>query len=289
MEEVISRVDARQDAHHDTRLDARRIALIETSFRRLVAVADLTFELFQGRLYLLDPELAEAITGRTVKPQKRMVRFIGAIVDVLDRPCELKTLLMMMGRRWAAYGVGGRQYDIIGTTLLWTLEQILGEGFNPALKDAWCEVYRHIAGIAYEAARPLLEPIRDAASGDRITVPEPPVAARRAAAPRSMRGGRTKTTISEGFPAVRVTMGPSSSRRNGYRFVLPGSVPAQSSDTAPPSAPPSQQGDRVAIFEGLSPFHPSAAMTPNQPSRRITLPQGISIEAVGAPPASSSW
>jgi Hemoglobin-like flavoprotein len=43
------------------------------------------------------------------------------------------------------------QYDSVGTALLWTLEQGLGKGFTPEVRDAWTEAYLYVSTIARRA------------------------------------------------------------------------------------------------------------------------------------------
>jgi hemoglobin-like flavoprotein len=50
-----------------------------------------------------------------------------------------------LGRRHAGYGVNKRDYETVGEALLWTLEQGLGPGFTPEIKEAWTTLYRLVA------------------------------------------------------------------------------------------------------------------------------------------------
>jgi hemoglobin-like flavoprotein len=38
-------------------------------------------------------------------------------------------------------------YATVGSALLWTLEQGLGEKFTPAVRDAWAAAYDMLAGV----------------------------------------------------------------------------------------------------------------------------------------------
>lgn len=44
-------------------------------------------------------------------------------------------------------------YDTVGASLLWTLEQGLGNVFIDELKTAWTETYTTLAGVMLEAAK----------------------------------------------------------------------------------------------------------------------------------------
>ena len=57
-----------------------------------------------------------------------------------------------MGERHVSYGVKAEHYDIVGATLLWTLEQGLGDNFTDEVKEAWTIAYGLIAGTMIDAA-----------------------------------------------------------------------------------------------------------------------------------------
>ena len=57
-----------------------------------------------------------------------------------------------LGARHVGYGVRAEHYAVVGTALLWTLEQGLGAAFTPAVRDAWAAAYRALAGVMVDAA-----------------------------------------------------------------------------------------------------------------------------------------
>jgi nitric oxide dioxygenase len=58
-----------------------------------------------------------------------------------------------LGNRHAGYGVTDAHYDTVATALLWTLEQGLGEGFTPDVREAWIETYAILANVMQNGAR----------------------------------------------------------------------------------------------------------------------------------------
>jgi hemoglobin-like flavoprotein len=69
------------------------------------------------------------------------------IVAQLDRPETLLPGVSELGRRHRQYGVRDADYETVGAALLWTLEQGLGEGFTPAVREAWTEAYLVVATL----------------------------------------------------------------------------------------------------------------------------------------------
>ena len=54
-------------------------------------------------------------------------------------------MLEQLGERHTRYGVQPRDYEAVGSALLWTLEQSLGPACTPAVKSAWTTVYATLA------------------------------------------------------------------------------------------------------------------------------------------------
>jgi nitric oxide dioxygenase len=57
------------------------------------------------------------------------------------------------------YGVQEEHYATVGSALLQTLEQGLGEDFTPPVRQAWTAVYGVVAGVMIAAAKSA-EPVR---------------------------------------------------------------------------------------------------------------------------------
>jgi nitric oxide dioxygenase len=70
---------------------------------------------------------------------------LGSVIDALEHPAVLLTLLHHLGRRLAGRGVIGVHYEIVGETLIWTLVRVLASGFTPEIETAWRAIYRQLA------------------------------------------------------------------------------------------------------------------------------------------------
>jgi len=77
---------------------------------------------------------------------------INTVVNSLDKLCPILETIEEMGRRHVAYGVTEAHYDTVGSALIWTLGQGLGEKFTPAVKNAWAEAYDTLASTMKQAA-----------------------------------------------------------------------------------------------------------------------------------------
>jgi hemoglobin-like flavoprotein len=131
-----------------------QVGLIRESWAGVEPIADTAAGLFYGRLFELDPAL-ERLFRRTDMVRQRQVLMgtLAVVVKTLDRIEELLPAVEALGRRHAGYGVRESHYATVGSALLWTLEQGLGEAFTPAVREAWTEAYGTLASVMIEAAK----------------------------------------------------------------------------------------------------------------------------------------
>ena len=57
-----------------------------------------------------------------------------------------------LAKRHVAYGVTPEHYSLVGSALLWTLEQGLADEFTPALRAAWEAAYSAISEVMIASA-----------------------------------------------------------------------------------------------------------------------------------------
>jgi hemoglobin-like flavoprotein len=72
---------------------------------------------------------------------------------------SLAPVLQDLARRHVGYGVQEEHYATVGSALLQTLEQGLGDDFTPPVKAAWSAVYGVVADVMITAAKSA-EPVR---------------------------------------------------------------------------------------------------------------------------------
>ena len=83
---------------------------------------------------------------------EKLVTSINLVVNSLNNLEHVVPALQEMGIRHVDYGVQAEHYDIVGGTLLWTLEQGLGNDFTEEVKEAWTTAYGIIASTMIDAA-----------------------------------------------------------------------------------------------------------------------------------------
>ncbi|WP_455366152.1 globin family protein [Kaarinaea lacus] len=126
--------------------------LVQTTFKDVVPIADTAAKLFYNKLFELDPELKSLFKGDMEEQGRKLMKIIGTAVNGLDQLDEIVPVVEDLGRRHVSYGVKDKDYNTVGTALLWTLQQGLDSGFTPEVEEAWTVVYTLLADTMKNAA-----------------------------------------------------------------------------------------------------------------------------------------
>lgn len=126
--------------------------LVQSSWEKVVPIADTAAELFYGKLFELDPEVKPLFAKSDMTEQgKKLMQMISVAVKGLDSLGELVPAVQKLGERHGGYGVKAEHYDTVGAALLDTLEKGLGDAFTPETKEAWTITYTTLASVMKEA------------------------------------------------------------------------------------------------------------------------------------------
>ena len=128
-----------------------QVDLVQRSWRSVLPVGDTAAELFYGKLFSLDPSLRRLFKNDMIDQGRNLTSMISVAVGSLSRPQKILLAVQQLGKRHAAYGVEPRHYELVGIALLWMLQQVLGEAFTPAVRDAWRAVYDVLATTMQDA------------------------------------------------------------------------------------------------------------------------------------------
>ena len=129
-----------------------KIALVKSSWQQVLPIQDTAAQLFYGQLFELDPSLRSLFKGDMVEQGRKLMTMINMVVISLDKLGPILETIEGMGRRHVAYGVTEAHYDTVGSALIWTLGQGLGEQFTPAVENAWADAYNTLASAMKQAA-----------------------------------------------------------------------------------------------------------------------------------------
>jgi hemoglobin-like flavoprotein len=130
----------------------QQVQLVQASFAQLQPIASDAAALFYSNLFEASPELRPLFKGVMADQGERLMGMIGSAVGLLDRPDALLPVLRMLGARHLGYGVQQQHYALVGSALLKTLGQGLGDGFDADVHDAWETLYGVISQTMQQGA-----------------------------------------------------------------------------------------------------------------------------------------
>ena len=126
--------------------------LVRDSFAKVAPNAPAVAAMFYQRLFDIDPELRSLFKTDMAEQGRKLMAMIGTAVANLPQIDTIIPTVQQLGDRHSGYGVKAADYETVGAALLWTLEQGLGEGFTPPVREAWTVCYGTLADIMKVAA-----------------------------------------------------------------------------------------------------------------------------------------
>lgn len=146
-------------------MDAVKIELVQSSFAKVVPIADQAAEIFYSKLFEKDPSLKALFKGSMEEQGKKLMTMIGTAVNGLTNLEAIVPAVKDLGTRHAGYGVTDSMYDTVGSSLIETLAAGLGEAFTDDVKEAWVETYTLLAttmknAVAEAESAPGLTPFK---------------------------------------------------------------------------------------------------------------------------------
>jgi hemoglobin-like flavoprotein len=132
-------------------MNEETIKLVQASWVKVMPIAPQAAELFYSNLFKMDPSLRAMFKGDMQAQGKKLMQMINAAVGKLSDLDTLFPILQGLGQRHATYGVQPDHYATVGSALLTTLSQGLGDEFTPQVRQAWVQVYGTMTNIMLDA------------------------------------------------------------------------------------------------------------------------------------------
>jgi hemoglobin-like flavoprotein len=126
--------------------------LVWTSFAKLAVMPEVAAALFYERLFAANPSLRPLFKNDMRIQGVKLMTTIALVVYNLPDPSQVLPAIRDLAVRHVEYGVKPADYDTLRDALLWTLGQVLGEDFTPAVREAWTLCYDELAGEMKAAA-----------------------------------------------------------------------------------------------------------------------------------------
>lgn len=125
-------------------------SLVKESWAMVLPNQEATAGLFYGRLFDQYPEVRPMFKGDMQEQGEKLMKMLDLAVNSLDDVESLIEPLKAAGKAHKDYGVAEADYQKVAASLLWTLEQGLGDAFTPKVKEAWTQTYTTLAGVMIE-------------------------------------------------------------------------------------------------------------------------------------------
>ena len=113
-----------------------QIELVKDSWKKVEPISDTAANLFYSRLFEEDPSLKALFKGDIKEQGQKLMKMITVAVNGLDKLDTIVPAVQSLGKRHTGYGVKEQHYDTVGSSLIWTPEQGLGDAFDDATRGA---------------------------------------------------------------------------------------------------------------------------------------------------------
>jgi hemoglobin-like flavoprotein len=124
-----------------------QIDLVQSSFAKVVPIADAAAGLFYGRLFEIAPEVKPLFRNDMREQGRKLMTTLGVVVGSLKNLDAVLPAAKALAVKHVGYGVTAAHYEPVGAALIWTLEKGLGEDFTLETKNAWISTYAALSGV----------------------------------------------------------------------------------------------------------------------------------------------
>jgi NAD(P)H-flavin reductase/hemoglobin-like flavoprotein len=128
------------------------VARLRESFARVAMHGDELPLFFYSDLFIKHPEVRELFPVSMATQRGHFVDALVKIVSRADSVDDLTAFLQGLGRDHRKFGAVAEHYDVVGSSLLATLEHFSGPAWTPELAADWKAAYDLIASVMTEAA-----------------------------------------------------------------------------------------------------------------------------------------
>jgi nitric oxide dioxygenase len=118
-----------------------QIKLVQDSFAKVVPIADQAAVIFYDRLFEVAPSVRAMFPADMTEQRRKLMATLGVVVNGLSNLESILPAASALATRHVAYGARPEHYPVVGSALLWTLEQGLGKDWTPEVAAAWKAAY----------------------------------------------------------------------------------------------------------------------------------------------------
>ena len=127
-------------------MDANQIKIVKKTWRVLMMIDPKVIgDAFYSKLFSDYPQMRKMFPSDMDKQYEKLVDMLTSIVGRLDRLDTNSVETGGVSKRQPNYSVNASHYDMVGTTLQWTLKTALKDDWTTEVEDAWATCYNTLA------------------------------------------------------------------------------------------------------------------------------------------------
>ena len=130
----------------------QQIDLVQSSFAKVVPIADAAAAMFYARLFEIAPQVKPLFHADMTEQGRKLMTTLGVVVNGLKNLDAIAPAAQALAVKHVVYGVKATDYAPVGEALLWTLQQGLGEAYTAEVAAAWTTAYTTLSSVMIAAA-----------------------------------------------------------------------------------------------------------------------------------------
>lgn len=96
---------------------------------------------FYRRLFEMAPSVRPLFPATLDDQAEKLFKTLKVLVASLERLDSVAPVLYELGKKHVAYGARSEHYVAVGSALMWTLREALGEAFTPQVEEDWLRLF----------------------------------------------------------------------------------------------------------------------------------------------------
>lgn len=128
-----------------------QVYIVKKTWKIIMCIdAEIIGDAFYSKLFSDHPTVRKLFPEDLQKQYVKLIEMLTYIVSRLERHEEVAAEIKAMAERHANYGVEPIHYEMVGATLIWTLQVALKTEWSPEVEKAWSDCYNLLAGAMLE-------------------------------------------------------------------------------------------------------------------------------------------
>ncbi len=141
-----------ENAVVDGFISKRQTDLVKSTFEQFLGAGDSGAIRFYERLFETAPHLRKLFHDDIELQARMFLQSLNVIVSSLSSTERAARVLKRLGDKHHGYGVETDHYSVLGTVLVETIREVLGDDFSDEASEAWTAAFRLISSIMISAS-----------------------------------------------------------------------------------------------------------------------------------------